>query len=169
MCHQGDQTTVRQIRGAKEGRLFQSHPKSLARPRTAGLQMIRATKSKKVSTFHFGFESVRFRIPHTHSNPWFLNTDLVGVFTLDHFLKMHLKNGGPSSYVFIARQALDIIPTLSLKKSFIGNPIIWLHHLFEWRKFWNDRFLHSCTGTTIMDALKDYDQYFTVCFDFIDV
>ena len=53
MCHQGDQTTVRQIRGAKEGRLFQSHPKSLARPRTAGLQMIRATKSKKVSTFHF--------------------------------------------------------------------------------------------------------------------
>ena len=30
MCHQGDQTTVRQIRGARERRLFQSHPKSLA-------------------------------------------------------------------------------------------------------------------------------------------
>ena len=53
MCHQGDQTTVRQIRGAKEGRLFQSHPKSLARPRTAGLQMIRATYNRKVSIFHF--------------------------------------------------------------------------------------------------------------------
>ena len=42
---------MRQIRGAREGRLFQSHHRSQVRQWTAGLQMMQATKNKRLPHF----------------------------------------------------------------------------------------------------------------------